>query len=117
MQAHRKDTLNRRLKPAVTMATSRSVSVVRPDASSLPASEARTAAVAVAAVQTAFPQEGCGGGCERSLGEGLCGRCDSFRLFGCADGGRLDSGRLFGVGRSERAALFSGCLAGMVAGG
>ena len=61
MQAHRKDTLNRRLKPAVTMATSRSVSVVRPDASSLPASEARTAAVAVAAVQTAFPQEGCGG--------------------------------------------------------
>ena len=68
MQAHRKDTLNRRLKPAVTMATSRSVSVVRPDASSLPASEARTAAVAVAAVQTAFPQEGCGGGLRTLVG-------------------------------------------------
>src|SRR6266851_3508718 len=55
------EVLNRRLKPAVTVATSRSVSVDRPDASSLPASEARTAAVAVAAVQTAFPQEGCAG--------------------------------------------------------
>jgi hypothetical protein len=53
------EVLNRRLKPAITVATSRSVSVVRPDVSSLPASEARTAAVA--AVQTAFPQEGCAG--------------------------------------------------------
>jgi hypothetical protein len=50
--------LNPCLKPPVTVAASRSVSVVRPDASSLPASEARAASVAVAAVQTAFPQEG-----------------------------------------------------------
>jgi hypothetical protein len=53
--------LNPRLKPAVTVAASRSVSVVRPDASALPASEARAASAAVAAVQTAFPQEGCVG--------------------------------------------------------
>src|ERR1700680_3983659 len=49
-----------RLKPAVTVAASRSGSVVRPGASSLPASEARAASALVAAVQTAFPQGGCG---------------------------------------------------------
>ena len=53
--------LNPRLKPAVTGAASRSVSVVRPDAYSLPVSEARAASVAVVAVQAAFPQEGCVG--------------------------------------------------------
>ena len=53
------DVLNPRLKPVVTVAAPRSVSVVRPDASSLPASEARAASAAVAAVQTAFPQQGC----------------------------------------------------------
>jgi hypothetical protein len=52
------EVLNPCLKPPVTVAASRSVSVVRPDASSLPASEARAASVAVAAVQAAFPQEG-----------------------------------------------------------
>jgi len=55
------DVLNPRLKPVVTVAAPRSVSVVRPDASSLPASEARAASAAVAAVQAAFPQEGCVG--------------------------------------------------------
>ena len=53
--------MNPRLEPGVTVAASRSASVVRPDASSLPASEARAASAAVAAVQTAFPQEGCVG--------------------------------------------------------
>ena len=53
--------LNPRLKPAVTVAAFRSVSVVRPDACSLPVSEARAASVAVVAVQTAFPPEGCVG--------------------------------------------------------
>src|ERR1700730_19050379 len=53
--------LNARLKPAVTVAVSRSGSVVRPNASSLPASEARAASAAVAAVRAAFPQEGCVG--------------------------------------------------------
>jgi len=48
-------------EPAVTVAASRSVSDVRPDGSSLPAFEARAASAALAAVQTAFPQEGCGG--------------------------------------------------------
>jgi hypothetical protein len=46
------EVLNPCLKPPVTVAAS------RPDASSLPASEARAASVAVAAVQAAFPQEG-----------------------------------------------------------
>jgi hypothetical protein len=50
---------NPRLKPAATVAASRSVSVVRPAASSLPASAVRSASAAVAAVQTAFPQQGC----------------------------------------------------------
>jgi hypothetical protein len=53
------EVLNLRLKPAVTVAASRSVSVVRPDACSLLISEARAASVAVVAVQIAFPQEGC----------------------------------------------------------
>src|SRR5260370_42195431 len=48
-------------KPDVTVAASRSASVVRLDASYLPASEGKAASAAVAAVQTAFPQEGCVG--------------------------------------------------------
>src|ERR1700694_1252527 len=53
--------LNPRLKPAVTVAASRSGSVVRPNASSVPTSEARAASAAVAAVQAPFPQERCVG--------------------------------------------------------
>src|SRR5260370_13879704 len=48
-------------KPDVTVAASRSASGVRLDASYLPASEGKAASAAVAAVQTAFPQEGCVG--------------------------------------------------------
>src|ERR1700730_3044659 len=55
------EVLNPRLKPAVIVAAPRSVSVVRPDVSSLPDSEVLAASAAVAAVQAAFPQEGCVG--------------------------------------------------------
>jgi hypothetical protein len=50
--------MNPRLEPGVTVAASRSASVVRPDASDLPPSEGRAESAAVAAVQTSFPQEG-----------------------------------------------------------
>jgi hypothetical protein len=50
--------MNPRLEPGVTVAASRSASVVRPDASDPPPSEGRAESAAVAAVQTSFPQEG-----------------------------------------------------------
>src|SRR5260370_35217846 len=58
-------------KPDVTVAASRSASVVRPDASYLPAAEGKAASAAVAAVRAAFPQEGCVGAAHARWGKGF----------------------------------------------
>src|SRR5260370_15468753 len=58
-------------KPDVTVAASRSASVVRLDASYLPASEGKAASAAVAAVRAAFPQEGCVGAAHARWGKGF----------------------------------------------